>query len=458
MSGATQSAERERTKKMLLIVVKNISALDYTVPLLWKIKHENPQADVSVLYCTLSRRKILRKSRFYSDVLSSCGIAEYDFADFLRSPYGKLHGLWRRILSKSDRDSPLWQRFQHAPLRKVIRFMERVPKRIERFLIGKVKVQQILPSLDPDIIFFDNRAVTAFHGRDHFYDYFARTKKKVVLLPHAAHHTGTTAFTPFDERGERLPDYCEFWMPFRFDRSWENLPEKKSQFAYVGYPGLDSEWLAWLQSAAKRPKAGSWHRPDSTEPLQCLFVIRKFLKEGRSRPLGHDPYIFDHDEFTYYLNLVGDALREAGVDIELVVKPHPSNDFWSVSEALQASRIPRWRITDDSVYAQVPHCDFVVSLYSTTMLIPAIAGIPVLLLHSRIQDEIHQWHEMKQLYTGLHFYLENPEDLPVRLKEVIEIVLEKRQTSGTTWKGDIEHLRYFYPEGAMQRCLDRLGV
>ena len=444
--------------KILLIVVKNISALDYTVPLLWRIKQENPQADVSVLYCTLSRKKILRKSRFFSDILSSCGIREYDLADFLQEPYVKLRGLWRRVFSKSDHDSSPWQRFQHTPLRKVIRLMEHVPKLIERFLIGKVKVQRILPSLDPDVILFDNRTVTAFHGRDYFYDYFAHTRKKVILLPHAAHHTGTTAFTPFDEQGERLPDYCEFWMPFRFDRSWEKLPERKSQFAYVGYPGLDSEWLAWLQSAGKQPKADSRRRPDSTRPLQCLFVIRKFLNEGESRLPGHDAYIFDYDEFTYFLNLVGDALRQAGVDIELVVKPHPSNDFRALSELLDASGIPRWRITPDPIYAQLPHCDFVISLYSTTMLIPAIVGIPVLLLHSRIQDEIHQWDEMKQLYTGLHFYLEDPEDLRVRIKEVVEIVSEKRQTRGTLWKGDIEHLRYFYPEGATQRCLDRLGV
>ena len=443
-----------RNPRILLIVVRNISGLDYAVPLLWRIKRENPQAEVSVLYCWITGRKILRESRYYSDILRSCGIPEYDFADFLRNPYVRLRGLWHRLPFKPDRDSLLQQRSRRTLLPYIIALLRYVLIRIESFLSAKVNVQRILPWLDPDIILFDNRSHTAFRGREHFYDYFASRRKKVVLLPHAPHHTGTTTCTPFDEQGEALPDYCEFWMPFRFDRCWEKLPEKKSQFAYVGYPGLDSEWLSFVQSG-NTVKRKSRHRSYSARPARCLFVIRNFRRKGQPRPL-HDAYIYGHDEFTYYLNLVRDALRQADVDIELVIKPHPGNDFLSVSAALQKSRIPRWSITHDSIYAELTSCDFVISLYSTTMLIPAMAGIPVILLHSRIQDEIHQWNEMKQLYTGLHFYLENPEDLLSRIKEVLDIVSERRWSGAAVWSRDIEHLRYFYPDGAMQRCLDRL--
>ena len=56
-----------------------------------------------------------------------------------------------------------------------------------------------------------------------------------------------------------------------------------------------------------------------------------------------------------------------------------------------------------------------------------------------------------------HFDLENPEDLPTRLEEVIKVACERRQ-SGKAWQKDIEHLRYFYPDGAMRLCLDRLGL
>ena len=450
----------EGPPRILLIVIKNSSVLDYAVPLLWKIKREIPQAHISVLYCTLNQNDILRDSTFYSKVFNACGIQQHDFADFLDLPYGALRRLWRPLLAKSQWGSLHRARGlgQLTGAARLSDYLHRSLHRLERLVSHKVNVQEILTSLNPDIVLFDNRSVSDFYGREHFYDYLAREKKKVILLPHAPHHTGTTAFTPFDERGEWLPNYCEFWMPFRFDRTWERLPEKRSQFTYVGYPGLDSEWLSWLQSDNHQLERGVGRASDQSRPLQCLFIIRKFFMKGVSRPSGHDPLAFDYDEFTYYLSLVASALQQTDADIELVVKPHPSNDLHSVLEVFEASKIPRWRIAHDSIYSQLPYCDLVISLYSTTLLIPAMAGIPVVLLHSRIQDEIHQWDEMKQLYTGLQFYLEDPEDLRHRLPEAIAMAQLRRRTDAHTDTPDIEHLRRFYPDGAMERALGQMGL
>ena len=442
------------TKKILLILIKNTSPLDYGVPLLWEIKRSYPTAKVSVLYCVLNRKKILRKSRLYSDILSENGIAEYDFADFLPAPYAAWKGLWRRLCAKSDWDSaPLPRSSRRVPLAKPLaRNLQRLLNVWERFLMRRVDTVHILPTLNPDLILFDNRTITQFHGRDDFYAYFGQVQKPVVLLPHAPHHTGTTTLTPFDERGEKLPAYCDYWMPFINDRSWVNLPDQKDQFAYIGYPGLDSRWLTWLQSRHDATK----RRADG--PLRCLFIIRKFLNKGQPRPPGHDAYIFDYEEFAYYLSLVSTAFQSSDVEIELVVKPHPSNDFEMLREILAGFHIPRWRIFEDPIYAALPGCDFVISLYSTTLLIPAMVGIPVVLLHSRIQDEIHQWAEMKQMYSGLRFYLENPEDLPNQLKEVIDLVRYRRRGETPAWDQDVRHLRAFYPDGASLRAMKRLGL
>jgi len=425
--------------KILLIIIKNISGLDYAVPLLWRVREARPDAELSVLYCTLSRKQILRESRFYSETLRSCGVAERDLCDYLSGPAGCCAALWRTLLGRSSRDSG-------GPV-----LVRRVLRRAERALARRVDVPRILPELDPDVILFDNRSVTAFEGRDALYAYFARARKKVVLLPHAPHHTGTTAFTPFDERGEPLPDYCEFWMPFKFDRSWERLPEKKAQFVYVGYPGLDSAWLA-------RPEFGAARARRAADPLRCLFIIRKFLRPGQSRPPGHDAYVFDYDEFLVYVRCVAAALRAADAPVELVVKPHPSNDFRLLRDVFAESGIARWSITHDSIYGVAPACDLVISLYSTTLLIPAMAGVPTVLLHSRIQDEIHQWDEMKRMYTGLRFYLDDPNALPERFGDVVELARGRRGAGAAPPSPDVAHLRQFFPDGATQRCLERLGL
>ena len=66
--------------KVLVLVIKNTATLDFVIPLLWKISREVRGASMSVLYCSLSRRKMLRRSEFYSHFLRSCGISESCFA------------------------------------------------------------------------------------------------------------------------------------------------------------------------------------------------------------------------------------------------------------------------------------------------------------------------------------------------------------------------------------------
>lgn len=440
--------------KILLIVVKNTSAIDYALPILWKIRRAHPEANLAVLYCAISRNKILRKSRFYSSVLKECAIPQYDFADFLKQPYSMLGGFWRSIFSASNWDLTPGD-FMGSPYRRLRGLALRALKKAESFLGRAVDIEHILPALNPDVVLLDNRSETRFYGREHFFEYFKRAAKKIMLLPHAPHHTGTAAFTPFDERGERLPDYCEYWMPFKFDTPWVHIPEKRQQFMYVGYPGLDNEWLDWLKtkSSGIRREAAS----KNAGLLRCLFIIRKFLEKGETKPPGHDEYIFSHEEFSRHLGILREAVARAGTAVEIVVKPHPSNNYEAVRAAMEASGIPLWSISHEPIYAHVNSIDYVVSLYSTTLLIPAMAGIPVFLLKSRIQDEIHKWLEMKNLYSGLHFYLENPAELVARFPEVAKTIIAGGNERAV-WRADTQHLRNFYPDGALGRALERLGL
>jgi hypothetical protein len=404
---------------VLLTILKNTSPLDVTLPLLRAIRRRHPAARLSVLYCVLNRARILRDGGFYSAALRRFGVEEHDLGDFLNVPGG---ALVRGLFARSWYD-----------------------ERGSRF-----------GALDPNLVLYDNRTLTDVGGREGFYAYFHAARKPTFLLPHAPHHTGTTGFTPFKDMDDPLPDFAEYWMPFRYDRHWEALPDRKDQFVYVGYPGLDAEWLAWLQGEG-RTLAGATPTTEGG-PLRCLFIIRKFLEEGQPRPPGHDPLIFDHAEFMSYLRLLAEAVKRSGAEIEVIVKPHPSNDYDAVARTFAKSGIPRWRITPESVYANLPNIDMAVSLYSTTLLIPAMAGVPTVLLHSRVQDVIHQWDEMRAMYTGLEFYLPDPADLPARFPAVVEAAHARRADPVGYSSADVHHLRRFFPDGATDRCYERLGL
>jgi hypothetical protein len=436
--------DADRAPHVLLTIIKNTSPLDVTLPLLRAIRQRRPDVRVSVLYCVLNRARILRDGDFYSAALRRFGVKEYDLGDFLDVPGGPLV---RGLFARSWYDE---RGLQFGDLRR------RAARKAEHAITARAASPgRALAALDPDIVLYDNRTLTDVGGREGFYAYFHAARKPTYLLPHAPHHTGTTGFTPFNDIYDPLPDFAEYWMPFRYDRHWEALPEHKDQFVYVGYSGLDADWLAWLQAEGRALTGAA---PASDGPLRCLFIIRKFLEEGQPRPPGHDPFIFDHDEFMNYLRLLAEAVKRSGAEIEVIVKPHPSNDYDAVARAFAKSGIPKWRITPESVYANLPHIDMAVSLYSTTLLIPAMAGVPTVLLHSRVQDVIHQWDEMRQMYTGLQFYLPDPADLPARFPAVVEAARARRANPVGHPGDDVQHLRRFFPNGATDRCYERLGL
>ena len=269
--------------RILVMIVKATSTLDYRpAPTLGEIRTHHPQVEISVLYCTLSRKRILRASQFYADALNEWRIPQYDFADFLERPYGLLRKLWRHLLSTSAWDSrPRNTLLDRLPGGRMLHtYFEGMLARVHRLLVSKTAFERILPTFAPDVVLFENRAGTNFLGSEHFYAYFASRRIKVVLLPHAPHHARSVAFTPFEHKGAALPDYCDYWMPFKFHETWKAFPEKKAQFFYAGYPGLDSAWLDWLRSDYLVKSRKSTQKPDRNGPLKCLFIIRPFLEKG----------------------------------------------------------------------------------------------------------------------------------------------------------------------------------
>ena len=442
---------------IVLIVIKNSAVLDFATPILCKIKQRHPQANVSVLYFALSRRLILRKGKFYSRLLKAAGIKQYDYCDFLAPPLNLLGGLCRRLCARPKSDGSPWF-WRLRRLRSVGIFIGRVFKRLSKIfrtrLMNRVHLKEILPALAPDLVLMDNTASQQCKERPIIYRHLAKHKVRTVLLPHAPHHAEKAAFTPLNPAGEHLPDYCDFWMPFKFEETWRVMPERRSQFFYCGYPGLDSQWLEQINERLSRTCPS---RNSEGERLRCLFVVRRFLKRSDSRGPSDDAFVYDYAEFIRYLKLLRDAVAASDADIEVIVKPHPSNDYQVLHNILHELGIGDWRISYEPMYALLNQIDFVVSLYSTVFFIPAMAGVPTMMLHSSTQDVVNEWDKMEALYTGFHFYLPDAGALPDRLGELVEAARQRRAT-GEPFTRDIEHLRQFYADGAADRAIERLAL
>ena len=467
---------------ILQIIIKNTSTMDFTLPLFWKLREERPDVRLSILYCVFDKRQILRKSKFYSTSFKEFGVQEYDFADFLKRPYKHIGFLLHWVFSRAPADkihireayrshreersalqsffSAIFYLFKNHSVRSLLSsVVSNCLVYLERSIGPRiVRLDKILPDLNADVFLFDNRAKTAFYGRDLFYEYFDNARKPVILIPHGLHFRDPVSeFCPFDEKGHPLPDYCDFWMPLRYGTPWVRLPERKRQFAVVGYPGCDSKWLRYLLQKDPKHTAHTRNKTAVGKEIKCLFIIRRYLPAGQNRMRGLDPFIVDYDDFGKPLKAITRAINMGQEEIELIVKPHPSNNYNVLVEDLEKAGINHWSVTYEPIYALLKEVDIVVSLFSTILLIPALAGIPTIIVRSKLQEHVHQgWDVLREMYTGMRFYVEDVEEFPKVFCDILSEI--KAAGREKVVSHDINHLREYFPDGAITRSLQRIDT
>lgn len=433
-------------KHLVQIVIKNTSTMDFATPLLWRIRKDHPGCRITVLYCTSNKRQVLGNSRWFSEFYRKYGIEERDFSNFFRTPFRALAPLWKNLFATRPSDRLSLGEIRRAGIslanpKTVALLAQRRLAPLEAALGPKlIDVGGALERLAPDLILFDNRTTSDFYGRDEMFTWMYKNRKPVVLLPHGPHCTWSTdEFVPFDERGERFPKFCDHWMSFIHGTPWEVVPEARKQFAYVGYPGLDTEWVE------NRMKSRQEHpRP------RVLWVTRKFYPKGMPRPSHADPFTMDYDELLEASARLARAIQKSGRDVEVVVKPHPSGNLRLTSELLSAAGLRNHAISHEPFYKLLPEIDAVVSLFSTSILMPALFGIPTIVLDSSLQSFVHsKWDVLRELYTGFKWFVRDEVHLCTALGEAL---------SNPNTKADINHVRSFFPDGACKRGTERLAT
>lgn len=425
---------------ILFIVYKATSELDFIVPFIWRIRKDIPSADISVLYGVLNKRMILRESTFYSDFFRKHGVKEYDLSDFIFTSRPVLQECLKRRFSFS-----YWDGVSRGNLRSwVQKGMNKIVRLIDKTVTSSLHYEKIFSSFRSDIIFFALRVYSS-PMKQRFFDYTCRVEQPVVLYPQGAFPSTGSYKVSYGRRkpGRKttLPAFAEVWYSFSSEITPERYPDVSDQFYYVGYPGLDREWLDSLKSAYGK-KAG--------DALKCLFIIRKFVKNNQ------DDWVFDYEEFMQIARVTVDALRKTGLDITLIVKPHPSNDFKEVENVFRHLDYDNVEITYESIYQVIPQCDFAISISSTVMLVPAIYGLPTIFLNSSVKDTFERWEPMRDLFSGLQFYVEDLGGLNRTVDRVVS-ALKKQMGLEEDVEKDIQHFRTFYPDGSLDLCMRRLG-
>lgn len=439
-------------RDILFVVYKATSELDFIIPLIWKIKKEQPDYNVSLFYAVLNKKMILRKSKFYSSVARKSGVKEYDLSDFLFFPLNICKPLLKMMFSfsywditdKRYRGTTITNRF----MRKIITLFRKMLRVLDKGASLFVNYSALFKELHPDTIFFPPREYK-FSGKKHFYRYTYKNKTRVILYPHSPFpSTGRYSIQYGDvskNNGRVMPEFCEYWYSFKEELTPKDYPELKNQFFYTGYPGLDSEWYEYLRKRNKSNKKG----------LKCLFIARRFVPEVPND--GTSDYILEK-EFLEMINATIDSLKKTGENIELVIKPHPQNDYKSIENIMRQTDYENWRVTYETIYEEIADTDFVVSIHSGIVTVPYVFGIPVILLNSTAKGLFEKWGVIKEMFADVQFYVDDLKKMPIVLGNVVMHLLGQNGDELLESKvgEDIKKIRNYFVDDSLGRVLNRL--
>jgi len=415
--------------KILQIIQNNTSTLDTTIPLLWYLKKNDHKANITLLYCAGSKNQILRKARFLSEFTNENCISQIDLADLLFQSNIKKK-LWRFVFGKSKDDSYSLKNIFQNPISFFLKFRflyvgASLRKKAENYFVNKwIDTKKIKNYIEPDLIFFDLREKSRFPGRDSIFQYLYNLEKPTILLPHSPHDiTPTSEITCFDELGEYFPSFAKYWIPFKYSEAYTRFPERKEDFIMLGYPAFDNQWIEFNKKLIE-------NRVQKT----CLVMIRNFYHEGVVPPDG-EYFTVSYQTNITFLNSIQDALEKLDTTVNLIIKPHPKASAPRVIDLINKTKLKNWEVSYESFYETLNKIDFVISTFTTSLLIPQFYGIPTIVFEDYVQRYVNQWDVLSNIYKGLSLYCQSGENL-------YNLILEATEKYNP--QKDISHLRTFF--------------
>lgn len=441
--------------KILHIVIRNTSTLDFSIPYLCELRKKYPDAEISVLYCLLNRSQILRDAKYYKEIFDRYEIKQFDYLDFFHINSKPLKRLLRWFFSLPYFDNIAIRSYIKNPFfmkGKAMRYiLAGLRKKLDEKLCERyVDSANILPSFSPDIILYDHRAKVEFIGRQHFYQYFQRKRIPLILIPHATHFIGPTDdFMPFGIGEVDFPEYCDHWACFKYQTPWLQVDEaKRGQFAYTAHPGLDENWL---QDLDQQESALAY----DPEIIRCLVMSRKFLPEGVKRT-DQEPGVLEFDGVVALIKKIDAAFRQTGKKFEIVVKPHPSSSYPENIRVMERAGVEDYQILYEPFFSLMPGIDMVVTEFSTSIAYTVLSNRPTIVLNTPLQQHVHEsWDVLEDMYGKMQYFLNQLSDLPKMVGEVVKYIDSLEGKPAIEPIDDLTHFRQFHDADGVNRAVAR---
>jgi len=444
-------------KHIVHIIPENSSSLDFTMPIFWKnSQSKNPEFKFSVIFFYLNKNAVLKHSKFYEQIAIESGVTFYDLSDFLLLP-AILKQSVRKLYDYSSTDKiyisdyfnyfkenyllwpfPLFSYlFKQYGSRKCLQtFMISILNRVAKIILAcSFSMKRVIDELKISALMFDNRGRKTFFAAKDFFQTVQDLKIPVMLIPHGAHYrTPESEYCQFLPDKIDLPDYCSHWMPFKFGAPWLNNNTPKNQFKYVGYPGMDKDWIKFIKSKRNDTK--------DNEQITILYIIRRYVDKKNPIFKNLDYYIVDKSEIFFPLTEIINYIKENNIDANIIVKPHPKNSLKELKNDFKSLDYQNIEISGEPIYKLVLNTDIVLALHSTILFIPILVEIPTIIINNTLHEKvITKWPVLEDLYNKLSFFIYKNNDLQNMFSKTMDLHFSNKKDS---CKNDIEHVYNYY--------------
>lgn len=408
-------------RKLLYIVTWNIGGLDYMVAVLWKLRTQYPNVDITVFFAEPHYDHILRGGRFYLELFDSLGIEYKDFRDllspFIRSSLKLVNPLL--VISPADYTTPMWiQRLQHL---------------FNRFILSGQRFAEFLNSFEPDCIIIDDRKyyLRPFCGYKELETYYnAHPTLPIIQIPHAIKS---------DYYGELFPNgrLCEIWLPLvAEERSY--LAIRDLEHVYQTFvPSLDMEWLDFIKSSRL-------HIELPVDKLTCVVLLEPFdMHQDQKR--NKAKFLTSRDIY-HFFETVQKTMQILKTKVHFIIKPHPKQELKILTQLLIQMQFESFVITNEPSITYLD-ADFCISMLTTAVYHFWSASIPTILI---LTETIHAM-PLPDLYTKLTYACSTSDEIA---KALVEILTQGHQDI----ERDYQHIRTYLPDHALDTVMNRLEL
>lgn len=435
--------------RVTAVVCKNISELDFLLPVVWRMRRLWPHTEIVILYASHAKSQILRECTFYSEGLRDFGATELDMLDSVPWSAGAARLLGQCVL-RSNWD---YRETRNGPMAGAIdRGRRAIAGRLATWADRRFDAGVLRRRAQAPILFWPHRSAM-MHASGTVWRALGSGSRTIIHYPHGPYYSGGSFRIQLppdcrDAKDGDVPRNHDVWYPHMADNVADAYPEDRERFFFSGYPGLDTAWLEYVRSLHGL-RSGAAERGC----LNCLFLIRKFEESGT------DEYAFRPRELLALCSKVSQGIRECGRKVRMTVKPHPSNDYPATRALLNSTGAADWDITYDPVYLASVKSDLVVSVPSTSNLIPALLGLPTVLLNCSVKEVFDRWAGMRRLYPdSLQFYAPSLDDIPRKIAEASAFAWDHPRAQGIPVMptNDVAHFRREFPDGMLESIEARL--